>query len=271
MEFKFSFASFIKNKKRGAVDVLSCRRDDRFQASPSQGGLFMRGCKRFFAVALVFIVIGFILGISFPAIGAEKDQATDKPIIIFKPLKPPVKSAPVEPAEVKPSAAKTAPVEPAAVKSTEAKPSVAKPAEVKPAPVEPAAAKSTHVKRSAVKGSAVKPTPVGPSTAKPVPVEPTAIKPADVKPVVAKSTEAKPAAAIPAPVKRAVVNCKYTTKIDKSSQVVYMPIGGECEQLLKDFTSQSKSCCICAKDTDSIMVCKGACCPVMLDKVDIRR
>jgi hypothetical protein len=78
-------------------------------------------------------------------------------------------------------------------------------------------------------------------------------------------------AAVPAPVKRAAVNCKYTTKIDKSSQVVYMPTGGECEQLLKDFTLQSKSCCVCAKDTDSIMVCKGACCPVMLDKVDIRR
>lgn len=162
----------------------------------------MRVCGRFFAVALVLIVIGFLLGISFPAIGAEKDQATDKPIIIFKPLKSPVKSTPVEPAEVKPSAAKTAPVEPAAVKSTEAKPAVA---------------------------------------------------------------------AAPAPVKRAAVNCKYTTKIDKSSQVVYMPTGGECEQLLKDFTLQSKSCCVCAKDTDSIMVCKGACCPVMLDKVDIRR
>lgn len=202
MQSKTGFASSIKNKKEGAVRVLSFMRDKHLQASPSQGGLFMRVCGRFFAVALVLIVIGFLLGISFPAIGAEKDQATDKPIIIFKPLKSPVKSTPVEPAEVKPSAAKTAPVEPAAVKSTEAKPAVA---------------------------------------------------------------------AAPAPVKRAAVNCKYTTKIDKSSQVVYMPTGGECEQLLKDFTLQSKSCCVCAKDTDSIMVCKGACCPVMLDKVDIRR
>lgn len=202
MQSKTGFASSIKNKKEGAVRVLSFMRDKHLQASPSQGGLFMRVCGRFFTVALVLIVIGFLLGISFPAIGAEKDQATDKPIIIFKPLKSPVKSTPVEPAEVKPSAAKTAPVEPAAVKSTEAKPAVA---------------------------------------------------------------------AAPAPVKRAAVNCKYTTKIDKSSQVVYMPTGGECEQLLKDFTLQSKSCCVCAKDTDSIMVCKGACCPVMLDKVDIRR
>jgi hypothetical protein len=267
VQSKTGFASSIKNKKEGAVRVLSFMRDKHLQASPSQGGLFMRVCGRFFAVALVLIVIGFLLGISFPAVAAEKDQATDKPIIIFKPLKSPVKSTPVEPAEVKPSAAKTVPVEPAAVKSTEAKPSTAKPAEVKPVPVEPAAVKSTPVKRSVAKRSPAKTVPVEPAAVKSTEAKPSAAKPAEVKPVPVEPATA----AVPAPVKRAAVNCKYTTKIDKSSQVVYMPIGGECEQLLKDFTLQSKSCCVCAKDTDSIMVCKGACCPVMLDKVDIRR
>jgi cytoskeletal protein RodZ len=252
VQSKTGFASSIKNKKEGAVRVLSFMRDKHLQASPSQGGLFMRVCGRFFAVALVLIVIGFLLGISFPAVAAEKDQATDKPIIIFKPLKSPVKSTPVEPA---------------AVKSTEAKPSTAKPAEVKPVPVEPAAVKSTPVKRSVAKRSPAKTVPVEPAAVKSTEAKPSAAKPAEVKPVPVEPATA----AVPAPVKRAAVNCKYTTKIDKSSQVVYMPIGGECEQLLKDFTLQSKSCCVCAKDTDSIMVCKGACCPVMLDKVDIRR
>ena len=167
----------------------------------------MRGCKRFFAVALVLIVIGFLFGISFPAIGAEKDQATDKPIITFKPLKSPVTSTPVE----------------------------------------PTATKSTNVKRSAAKRAAVKPEPV-------------------------EVAAAKPAAAETAPVKQPPANCKYATTLDKADQVVYMPAGKECEELLKDFTSQSKSCCVCVKDSSALtLACKGACCPVMFDKVGIKR
>jgi hypothetical protein len=198
VQSKNGFVSSIKNKKEGAVSVSSFMRDDRLQASPSQGGSFMRVCSRFFAVALVLIVIGFLLGISFPAIGAEQGKATDNPpIIIFK---VPVKSTPAEP-------------------------------------------------------SAVKPTPVEPSAAKPASVKPSAAKPTAVKTT---------------PAKLSAVNCKYTTKIDKPGQVVYVPTGGECEQLLKDFTLQSKSCCVCAKE-NADLVCKGACCPVMLNKADIKR
>jgi len=281
----------------------------------------MRGCSRSFVAAFILIVVSFLLGNFFPAVGAQQNQSSSKATpakqslsgckyaatldgsgqIIYLPkgaaceqlLKDftaqsksccvcakdgadltvckgdccPVMFHKVDIERIEyvgPPIAKTVPVKPVAAAPASAKPVSGEPVAAKPAPTTPAPATATS-----------KPAPEKPAVTVPAPTKPAAAKSTDLKPVppVVKTDPVKPAAADPAPAKTVAAApapakpssaiCKYTTKMDKTGQIVYIPKSEECEQLLKTFASQDKSCCVCINDSSSLMAYKGPCCPVM--------
>ncbi len=272
----------------------------------------MRGCSRFLVAALILVVISFLLGISFPAIGAQQSKASSKGTsakqlpsgckyaatldksgqIIYLPkgatCEQLLKDFTVQSKSCcvctkdgadltvckgdccpvmfhKVDIERTEYVAPPAAKVVPAKPVAAEPVPAKPAAVEPAPTKSATTKATDIKyvPPATKVAPAKTIAPAPAPVKTATATPAPAKPVSVEQAPAKTIAPTPMPAKPSAAICKYTTKMDKTGQIVYIPKGGECEQLLKTFASQDKSCCASINESTDLMVYKGACCPVM--------
>ncbi len=220
----------------------------------------MRGCSRFLVAALILVVISFLLGISFPAIGAQQSKASSKGT-----------SAKQLPSGCKYAATldksgqiiylpKGATCEQLlkdfTVQSKSCCVCTKDGADLTVCKGDccPVMFHKVDIERTEyVAPPAAKVAPAKPLAAEPVPAKPVSVEPAPAKTIAAAPVPAKPSAAI----------CKYTTKMDKTGQIVYIPKGGECEQLLKTFASQDKSCCASINESTDLMVYKGACCPVM--------